>query len=233
MVCPMARASAGSPDAPTAAALSYCGRSKAGWLARRATAPPSSSTAMKSGVRLAACRSALNCASCSGSVMFLPNWQMPPTGYACRVSRMASVSMVTPSAFASLMVSCGSVRSKASGRMMKSWPIFSSGVSASAGAGAAVGAGVDAGVGVGAAAGRVPDGAAVQAVRVVRNKSANQPRHFFTAHTSFQGLHRQGSLPHPLWREPFGPVPLCRFATSPHAVGSHPRRGAKKLRLLL
>ena len=48
---------------------------------------------------------------------------------------MASVSMVTPSAFASLMVSCESVRSKASGRMMKSWPIFSSGVSASAGAG--------------------------------------------------------------------------------------------------
>ena len=47
---------------------------------------------------------------------------------------------------------------------MKSWPIFSSGVSASAGAGAAVGAGVDAGVGVGAAAGRVPAGAAVQAV---------------------------------------------------------------------
>ena len=80
MVCPMAQASAGSPDAPTAAALSYCGRSKAGWLARRATAPPSSSTAMKSGVRLAACKSALNCASCSGSVMFLPNWQMPPTG---------------------------------------------------------------------------------------------------------------------------------------------------------
>ena len=32
------------------------------------------------GVRLAACKSALNCASCSGSVMFLPNWQMPPTG---------------------------------------------------------------------------------------------------------------------------------------------------------
>ena len=35
------------------------------------------------------------------------------------------------------------------------------------------------------------------------------------------------SLPHRLRAEPFGPRPLCRFATSPHAVGSHPRRGGQ------
>ena len=36
------------------------------------------------------------------------------------------------------------------------------------------------------------------------------------------------SLPHRLRAEPFGPRPLCRFATSPHAVGSHPRRGGPR-----
>ena len=41
----------------------------------------------------------------------------------------------------------------------------------------------------------------------------------------------QGSLPHRLRAEPFGPGPLCRFATSPHTVGSHPRRGGQEKKL--
>ena len=32
----------------------------------------------------------------------------------------------------------------------------------------------------------------------------------------------QGHNPPPASREPFGPGPLCRCATSPHTVGSHP-----------
>ena len=41
------------------------------------------------------------------------------------------------------------------------------------------------------------------------------------------GIRPGGSLPHRLRAEPFGPGPLCRFATSPHTVGSHPRRGGQ------
>ena len=35
-------------------------------------------------------------------------------------------------------------------------------------------------------------------------------------------MYRQGHNPPPASREPFGPGPLCRCATSPHTVGSHP-----------
>ena len=42
------------------------------------------------------------------------------------------------------------------------------------------------------------------------------------------GIRPGGSLPHRLRAEPFGPGPLCRFATSPHTVGSHPRRGGQE-----
>ena len=72
------------------------------------------------GVALAACKSLLKRASWDGDSIFLPNWQMPPTGYCCSVSRMASVTWVTPSALRSSMVSWERVKSRASGRTMKS-----------------------------------------------------------------------------------------------------------------
>ena len=36
------------------------------------------------------------------------------------------------------------------------------------------------------------------------------------------GYIRKVTIPHRLSAEPFGPGPLCRCATSPHTVGSHP-----------
>lgn len=158
MVRYMVRTASG-PSAPTAAALSYRGRSSAPLLASRATAPPSSSTASSSGTRPAACRSAVNAASWPASAMFLPNSTTPPTGMRASVARMASVRAVAPAASGS-SICCG-VRagSSASGRTRKSWPTFSSSVRSAAVSGAAVGAavgGADAAgraVGAGSAAG--------------------------------------------------------------------------------
>ena len=71
---------ASDPAAPTAAALSYLGSSKAGLPASRVTIPPSSSTAMNSGVLEAAWRASIKGVSCWGERMFLSNSTTPPTG---------------------------------------------------------------------------------------------------------------------------------------------------------
>ena len=215
MVCPMAQA-ASAPSAPTAAALSYRGRSKVSLLASRATAPPSSSTEINSGMSEASCRAALKAVICSGSTMFLPNWHTPPTGYFCSASRMASVSSVTPSALASSICSCGRVRSRESGRIMNSWPTFSSSVR-SAAVKVVSAAGVGSGVGPASSAGRstptgrsvfigrvtalCPVGCAPQAHSTPASKTG-QTNHFFISR-----------------------YPFCRFCSLYHI----PSKGAREL----
>ena len=143
----MARASSGLPDVPTAAALSYWGRSNAALLARRATRPPSSSMAVKSGVSLACCKSSRNWVICCGLSRFLPKITTPPTGYSAKVWRMASVSSVTPSALASLIWSCVWLKSRESGRTRKSCPTFCSSVISSSSCCTRSGSGVGCSVG--------------------------------------------------------------------------------------
>ena len=129
MVRPISRAAETSRPAPTAEAFSYLGRSKFSLLASRATLPPSSSTAVNSGMALADCKSASMERTCWGRSIFLPNITIPPTGYRVSVPRMASVTQVAPGASGSSICRGSTERSRASGRTRKSCPTFCSSVS--------------------------------------------------------------------------------------------------------
>ena len=94
-------------------------------MASRATRPPSSSTAIKRGVPLAACISRIKLVACSGDAIFFPNRTSPPTGYWASVSAMAPDNSVTPAPAGSSIWSSVWDKSNASGRTRNSCPTFS------------------------------------------------------------------------------------------------------------
>ena len=86
----------------------------------RATLPPSSSTAIKSGYLLLLCRSEMNIGNCSALVIFLLKSAIPPTGY-------SSIRLITASSTRSVAgaVSALLFSARASGRTINSCPTFS------------------------------------------------------------------------------------------------------------
>ena len=210
----MARTASG-PCSPTAAALGYRGREKAGFPARRATAPPSSSTPMSIGISEACCSSSTRVFSCDSPVMFLPKRTTPPTGYSARKAAMESETSVTPSASASSISSWERDSSSASGRTRNSCPTLSRRVMPDSGpSGCAVWAGSGDGVDTGA-----EDGAVQPASRQTVSPSAAARRTNETA-IRFSSLpgHRLKSaciIPRVSAKENAGPRKTAQPLTGP------------------
>ena len=99
IVAPASRTAPASPAAP------YCAMGAKAVVPSlsltRATRPPSSSTPMKSGMRLKRCAPAISCAVCSRDSRLSAKQMMPPTGRRSSASRRASFASVTASPFVS------------------------------------------------------------------------------------------------------------------------------------